>query len=89
VADAGQTMSEIVASVQRVADIIGEISAATGEQSSGIGLVNVAVSELDHSTQQNAALVEESAAAAGSLKEQAARLVQLVATFHVTAAAAR
>ncbi len=89
VADAGQTMSEIVASVQRVADIIGEISAATGEQSSGIGLVNVAVSDLDHSTQQNAALVEESAAAAGSLKEQAARLVQLVATFHVTAAAAR
>jgi len=72
-----------------VADIIGEISAATGEQSSGIGLVNVAVSDLDHSTQQNAALVEESAAAAGSLKEQAARLVQLVATFHVTAAAAR
>ena len=89
VADAGQTMSEIVASVQRVADIIGEISAATGEQSSGIGLVNVAVADLDHSTQQNAALVEESAAAAGSLKEQASRLVQLVATFHITAAAAR
>ena len=89
VADAGQTMTEIVASVQRVADIIGEISSATGEQSSGIGLVNVAVADLDHSTQQNAALVEQSAAAAGSLKEQASRLAQLVATFHVTAAAAR
>ncbi len=84
VADAGQTMSEIVASVQRVADIIGEISAASGEQSAGIGQVNHAVADLDHSTQQNAALVEQSAAAAGSLKEQAARLAQLVATFHVT-----
>jgi methyl-accepting chemotaxis protein len=84
VADAGQTMSEIVASVQRVADIIGEISAASGEQSAGIGQVNRAVAELDHSTQQNAALVEESAAAAGSLKEQASRLADLVATFRVT-----
>ncbi|MBK6471412.1 MAG: chemotaxis protein [Betaproteobacteria bacterium] len=84
VADAGQTMSEIVASVQRVADIIGEISAASGEQSAGIGQVNHAVADLDHSTQQNAALVEQSAAAAGSLKEQAAKLVELVATFHVT-----
>ncbi len=84
VADAGHTMSEIVASVQRVADIIGEISAASGEQSAGIGQVNHAVADLDHSTQQNAALVEQSAAAAGSLKDQAVRLAQLVATFHVT-----
>ena len=86
VADAGQTMSEIVSSVQRVADIIGEISAATGEQSSGIGLVNVAVADLDHSTQQNAALVEESAAAASSLKDQATRLASLVASFRLKAA---
>ncbi len=85
VADAGQTMSEIVASVQRVADIIGEISAASGEQSAGIGQVNHAVADLDHSTQQNAALVEQSAAAASSLKSQAANLAELVATFHVTA----
>ncbi|MBA4175678.1 MAG: chemotaxis protein [Leptothrix sp. (in: Bacteria)] len=84
VADAGDTMSEIVASVQRVADIIGEISTASGEQSAGIGQVNQAVNELDQSTQQNAALVEESAAAAGSLKEQALRLVELVATFQVS-----
>ncbi len=84
VADAGHTMSEIVASVQRVADIIGEISAASGEQSAGIGQVNHAVADLDHSTQQNAALVEQSAAAAGSLKDQAVRLAELVATFHVT-----
>ena len=84
VADAGQTMSEIVASVQRVSDIIGEISAASGEQSAGIGQVNHAVADLDHSTQQNAALVQQSAAAAGSLQTQAAKLAELVATFHVT-----
>ena len=71
VADAGQTMSEIVGSVQRVSDIIGEITAAAGEQSDGIGQVNVAVNQLDQMTQQNAALVEESAAAAESLKDQA------------------
>jgi methyl-accepting chemotaxis protein len=81
VGDAGSTMSEIVASVQRVSDIIGEISAAAGEQSSGIGQVNNAVTQLDQATQQNAALVEESAAAAESLKEQAAQLAIVVATF--------
>ncbi|QIM53741.1 methyl-accepting chemotaxis protein [Hydrogenophaga crocea] len=81
VADAGQTMGEIVASVQRVTDIIGEITAAAGEQSDGIGQVNVAVSQLDQMTQQNAALVEESAAAAQSLKEQANRLAQVVQVF--------
>ena len=73
VADAGQTMNEIVASVQRVTDIIGEITAAASEQSDGIGQVNVAVTQLDQMTQQNAALVEESAAAAESLKDQAVR----------------
>jgi methyl-accepting chemotaxis protein len=83
VADAGQTMSEIVGSVQRVSDIIGEITAAAGEQSDGIGQVNVAVTQLDQMTQQNAALVEESAAAAESLKDQAARLGQVVQIFRL------
>ena len=84
VADAGQTMSEIVGSVQRVSDIIGEITAAAGEQSEGIAQVNTAVSQLDQMTQQNAALVEQSAAAAQSLKEQAARLAETVQVFRVT-----
>jgi methyl-accepting chemotaxis protein len=83
VAEAGQTMSEIVGSAQRVSDIIGEIMAATSEQSDGIGQVNVAVNQLDQMTQQNAALVEESAAAAESLKEQAARLAQVVQIFRI------
>jgi len=84
--DAGATMSEIVASVQRVSDIIGEITAAASEQSEGIGQVNSAVTQLDQMTQQNAALVEESAAAAESLKEQAKRLAQVVAAFRLDAA---
>ena len=79
--EAGRTMDEIVASVQRVTDIIGEISAAASEQSGGIGQVNGAVTQLDQMTQQNAALVEQSAAAAESLKEQAQRLTDVVATF--------
>jgi methyl-accepting chemotaxis protein len=83
VADAGSTMNEIVASVQRVADIIGEISSAAAEQNSGIGQVNGAVTHLDAVTQQNAALVEQSSAAAGSLKAQADRLTALVASFHL------
>ena len=74
VADAGKTMTEIVGSVQRVSDIIGEISAAAMEQSQGIEQVNTSVVQLDQMTQQNAALVEQSAAAAESLKEQALRL---------------
>jgi methyl-accepting chemotaxis protein len=86
VADAGSTMGEIVASVQRVNDIIGEISAAAAEQSGGITQVNGAVSQLDEVTQQNAALVEQSAAAAESLKEQALRLGTLVGTFRLQAA---
>ena len=89
VADAGQTMTEIVASVQRVSDIIGEISAATGEQSAGIGQISGAVTDLDHMTQQNAALVEESAAAAESLKEQATRLASLVGTFTLAESASQ
>jgi methyl-accepting chemotaxis protein len=83
VADAGQTMKEIVGSVKRVSDIIGEITAAASEQSEGIGQVNGAVAQLDQMTQQNAALVEESAAAAESLKEQAVKLAQVVATFRL------
>ena len=83
VADAGQTMTEIVSSVQRVTDIIGEITAASSEQSDGIGQVNQAVSQLDQMTQQNAALVEQSAAAAESLREQAASLASMVGTFRL------
>ncbi|MCA0240742.1 MAG: methyl-accepting chemotaxis protein [Proteobacteria bacterium] len=83
VGEAGSTMGEIVGSVQRVTDIIGEISAAAAEQSSGIGSVNNAVAQLDQATQQNAALVEESAAAAESLKDQARALVTLVTGFKV------
>ena len=80
---AGAAMQEIVASVQRVGDIIGEISAAASEQSAGIGQVNQSVGEMDRMTQQNAALVEESAAAADSLREQAQRLTQVVQQFRL------
>jgi methyl-accepting chemotaxis protein len=83
VQEAGTTMTEIVGSVRRVNDIIGDITAAASEQSQGIGQVNVAVTQLDQMTQQNAALVEESAAAAESLKEQAQRLMKVVATFRL------
>jgi methyl-accepting chemotaxis protein len=83
VQDAGSTMDEIVASVQRVTDIIGEISAAALEQSQGIGQVNEAVTRLDQMTQQNAALVEESAAAAESLKDQAHRMTTVVAGYRI------
>jgi methyl-accepting chemotaxis protein len=85
VESAGATMQDIVSSVQRVSDIISEISAATSEQSDGIAQVNSAVNELDQMTQQNAALVEESAAAAESLKDQAGRLAGVVANFRVQA----
>ena len=82
-ADAGRTMNEIVSSVQRVADIIGEITAASAEQSQGLGEINGAVTQLDQMTQQNAALVEQSTAAAESLKEQALRLAAVVDTFRL------
>jgi methyl-accepting chemotaxis protein len=85
VADAGKTMTEIVGSVQRVSDIIGEISAAAMEQSQGIEQVNTSVVQLDQMTQQNAALVEQSTAAAESMKEQAQRLAVLVGTFKLEA----
>ncbi|OGB29896.1 MAG: chemotaxis protein [Burkholderiales bacterium RIFCSPLOWO2_12_FULL_61_40] len=81
VENAGSTMDEIVGSVQRVRDIIGEISAAAADQSDGIGQVNSAVNALDQMTQQNAALVEQSAAASESLRDQAHKLAQAVSTF--------
>jgi methyl-accepting chemotaxis protein len=87
VAGAGKTMQEIVGSVQRVTDIIGEITAAAAEQSDGIGQVNASVTHLDKMTQQNAALVEQSAAAAASLKEQTMRLSQAVSVFRLAEAA--
>ena len=78
---AGATMGQIVSSVQRVTDIMAEITAASREQSVGIEEVNRAIAQLDQVTQQNAALVEESAAAAGSMHEQATGLAQTVSTF--------
>ena len=80
---AGRSMQDIVASVQRVADIIGEVKASSAEQSLGIIQVNSAVAELDQMTQQNAALVEQSAAASESLRDQAAELARIVQTFRV------
>jgi methyl-accepting chemotaxis protein len=82
---AGETMSEVVASIRRVTDIMGEISAASNEQSLGVSQVGEAVTQMDHVTQQNAALVEEMAAAASSLKSQAQELVQTVAVFKLGA----
>ncbi len=83
VSDAGATMADIVGQAQRVTDLIGEISSATQEQTSGIGQVNQAVVQLDEVTQQNAALVEQSAAAAESLKQQAGGLVEAVSVFRL------
>ncbi len=83
VGDAGSTMPHVVDQVRSVAALVGEISHATAEQSSGIGLVNGAVGELDGMTQHNAALVEQSTAAAMSLREQAERLAELVGRFRL------
>ena len=88
VSDAGNTMNDIVESVRKVADMIGEITAAANEQSSGISHVNGAIGNLDQMTQQNAALVEESAAAAESLRDQASQLAQAVAVFKISGAVA-
>ena len=81
---AGTTIDELVQSVRRVSDIMGEITAATQEQSQRIGQVSGSVGELEEMTQQNAALVEEGAAAADSLKDQAGRLTQMVGTFRLS-----
>lgn len=83
VEDAGKTMSEIVSSVQRVTDIMGEITAASVEQSAGIDQVNDAITSMDEVTQQNAALVEQAAAAAESLVDQAVSLIEVVSAFQL------
>jgi methyl-accepting chemotaxis protein len=80
---AGTTMREVVESIKRVTDIMGEISAASQEQTDGIGQIQLAISQMDQTTQQNAALVEEAAAASESLREQAAKLSQTVAVFRL------
>jgi methyl-accepting chemotaxis protein len=86
--DAGSTMQEIVSQVKRVTQLINEITAATEHESGGIGQVNQAVTNLDQMTQQNAALVEQSAAAAESLRDQAERLQQAVSAFKLDHAGA-
>ncbi|PYD89383.1 methyl-accepting chemotaxis protein [Pseudomonas syringae pv. pisi] len=83
VAEAGATMAEIVDSVRRVTDIMGEISSASLEQTEGIEQINGAVAQMDEGTQQNAALVEEAAAAAAALREQSTRLAQAVSVFRI------
>ena len=85
VGDARTSMDDIVVQVKRVSDLISEIGAATIEQTTGIGQVSTAVSQLDQATQQNAALVEESAAAADSLKQQASKLAEVVGVFKLAA----
>ncbi|MEA0734562.1 methyl-accepting chemotaxis protein [Xanthomonas campestris pv. campestris] len=82
---AGKTMGDVVASVQRVTDIMGEISAASQEQSAGIEQVNQTITHMDETTQQNAALVEEATAAARSMEEQAEQLTDAVAIFKIDA----
>jgi methyl-accepting chemotaxis protein len=83
VEQAGQTMNDVVASVQRVTDIMADISTAGDEQSAGIEQINQAVSEMDTVTQQNAALVEEAAAAAEAMQNQAANLERVVSVFRL------
>ena len=87
VKSAGKTMLEIVESIERVTDVIGEISAGAKEQSIGIGQVNTAVTELDNMTQHNASMVEQSSTAASEMREQAERLNALVASFRLSDAA--
>jgi methyl-accepting chemotaxis protein len=86
VKEAGQTMTEIVSAVRRVAETVSEISVASREQATGVGQISEAIADMDHSTQQNAALVEQSAAAAQSLRSQAGQLVQAVSVFRTAAA---
>ncbi|MGJ7520455.1 methyl-accepting chemotaxis protein [Variovorax sp. LT1P1] len=89
VGQAGQTMQEIVESVRRVTDIMGEITVASQEQTQGIEQINQAITQMDQVTQQNAALVEEAAASATALNEQAGGLVEAVYVFNVQAPAAK
>jgi methyl-accepting chemotaxis protein len=85
---AGATMQEMLDSVKRVTDIMGEITIASAEQTAGIEQINSAVAQMDQVTQQNAALVEETAAAAGSMRDQSAVLVSLVSTFKIAGSTA-
>ena len=85
VGEAGSTMQEIVESVRRVTDIMGEITAASAEQTAGIEQINEAVTQMDQVTQQNAALVEEAAAASASMQEQAGMLAAAVSVFRIDA----
>jgi len=87
VQEAGGTINEVVANAQRVSSIVGEIMATSAEQADGVAQINVAVSQLDHMTQQNAALVEQTSAAATSLQEQARVLAQAVSVFRIDGAA--
>ena len=84
VQDSGRVMEGMVTSVRNVGSLIGEITTAAHEQTRGIAQVNASVSEIDRMTQQNAALVEQSAAAAAALREQAERLSQLVSQFRLS-----
>ncbi|MCU6502087.1 methyl-accepting chemotaxis protein [Rugamonas sp. A1-17] len=86
VGEAGQTMDDIVASIQRVTDIVGEITSASHEQTMGIEQINMAIAQMDEVTQQNAALVEQAAAASQSMQEQAAALAAVVGFFKTGAA---
>ena len=88
VSEAGATMNEVLASVGRVTDIMADISAASAEQSSGLEQVNLAIGEMDESTQRNAALVEEASAATQAMQDQAAQLARAVRAFRLDAAAA-
>jgi len=81
VQQAGSTMNDVVASVRRMTDIMGEITSASSEQSIGIDQVNTAITQMDSVTQQNAALVEQAAAAAASMQDQAARLADVASSF--------
>ena len=85
VGGAGATMQEIVDSVRRVTDIMSEITAASAEQTAGIEQINEAVTQMDQVTQQNAALVEEAAAASASMQEQAGKLAEAVSVFRIDA----
>ncbi len=80
---AGTTMTEVVSSIRRVSDLVGEITSASNEQSAGVAQIGEAVTQLDQTTQQNAALVEQMAAAASSLKSQAGEMVQVVSVFNL------
>ncbi|WP_460563712.1 methyl-accepting chemotaxis protein [Hydrogenophaga aquatica] len=83
---AGETMQEIVVAIQRVTDIVGEISSASVEQSEGVSQISQAIGDMERTTQQNAALVEQSSAAAESLKQQAAQMVEAVSVFRLNQA---